>query len=75
MNSTSPVRAPVTLRFDVINVFDTSYVIRNGTGIGVFANQYGPRRGYYVGLAQLRAGRLCQEEAARRDALGLDISG
>jgi outer membrane immunogenic protein len=43
---------PVTLRFDVVNVFDTSYVIRNGTGIGVFANQYGPRRGYYFGLAQ-----------------------
>ena len=43
---------PVTLRFDVVNVFDTSYVIRNGTGIGVFANQFGPRRGYYFGLVQ-----------------------
>jgi opacity protein-like surface antigen/outer membrane receptor protein involved in Fe transport len=43
---------PVTLRFDVVNVFDTSYVIKNGTGIGVFANAYGPRIGYYFGLAQ-----------------------
>jgi opacity protein-like surface antigen/outer membrane receptor protein involved in Fe transport len=43
---------PVTLRFDVVNVFDTSYVLKNGTGIGVFANAYGPRRGYYLGLAQ-----------------------
>ena len=43
---------PVTLRFDVVNVFDTSYVLKNGTGIGVFANAYGPRRGYYFGLAQ-----------------------
>ena len=43
---------PVTLRFDVVNLFDTSYVIRNGSGIGVFAPQYGPRRGYYFGLAQ-----------------------
>jgi outer membrane receptor protein involved in Fe transport len=43
---------PVTLRFDVINLFDVSYAIRNGTGVGVFAPQYGPRRGYYFGLAQ-----------------------
>src|SRR5208337_4258465 len=43
---------PVTLRFDVVNVFDTSYVIKNGTGIGVFANAYGPRIGYYFGFAQ-----------------------
>ena len=43
---------PVTLRFDVINVFDVTYAIRNGTGVGVFAPQYGPRRGYYFGLSQ-----------------------
>jgi opacity protein-like surface antigen len=43
---------PVTLRFDVVNVFDTSYILKNGTGIGVFANAWGPRRGYYFGLAQ-----------------------
>jgi opacity protein-like surface antigen len=47
-----PGWAPVVARFDVVNVFDTSYVIRNGSGIGVFAPQYGPRRGYYFGLAQ-----------------------
>ena len=43
---------PVVARFDVVNVFDTSYIIRNGTGIGVFGNKYGPRRGYFFGLAQ-----------------------
>src|SRR5437588_183515 len=43
---------PITARFDVINVFDVSYAIRNGTGIGVFAPQYGPRRAYYFGIAQ-----------------------
>ncbi|TMJ22356.1 MAG: ligand-gated channel, partial [Alphaproteobacteria bacterium] len=43
---------PVTLRFDVVNVFDVSYALRDGTGIGVFARQFGPRRGYYFGLAQ-----------------------
>jgi opacity protein-like surface antigen len=42
----------VTVRFDVVNVADTVYQIRNGTGIGVFASQYGPRRGYYMGVSQ-----------------------
>jgi outer membrane receptor protein involved in Fe transport len=43
---------PFTVRFDVVNLFDTSYEIRNGTGIGVFAPQFGPRRGYFVGFTQ-----------------------
>jgi hypothetical protein len=43
---------PLTLRFDVVNIFDTLYQIRSGTGIGVFAPQYGPRRGFYAGLSQ-----------------------
>ena len=45
-----PDHQPVTVRFDVVNVFDTIYQIRNGTGIGVFAPQYGPRRGYFIGI-------------------------
>ncbi|WP_407178107.1 TonB-dependent receptor [Bradyrhizobium sp. STM 3562] len=43
---------PTTLRFDVVNLFDTSYVIRDGSGIGVFAPQYGPRRGFFFGISQ-----------------------
>ena len=43
---------PLTVRFDVVNLADEIYQIRNGTGIGVFAPQYGPRRGYFVGLSQ-----------------------
>jgi hypothetical protein len=43
---------PLTLRFDVVNLLDTLYQIRSGTGIGVFAPQYGPRRGIYAGLTQ-----------------------
>lgn len=43
---------PLTVRFDVVNVFDKIYQIRSGTGIGVFAPQFGPRRGYYVGISQ-----------------------
>jgi outer membrane receptor for ferrienterochelin and colicins len=41
----------LTVRFDVLNAFDTVYQIRNGTGIGVGAPQYGPRRGYFVGVS------------------------
>jgi len=43
---------PATLRFDIINLFDKVYEIRNGEGIGVFAPQYGPRREFLVGLSQ-----------------------
>jgi outer membrane receptor protein involved in Fe transport len=43
---------PTTLRFDVINVFDEKYEIRDGSGIGVGAPQFGPRRGFFVGLSQ-----------------------
>jgi opacity protein-like surface antigen len=43
---------PYTVRFDVVNVGDYIYQIRNGSGVGVFAAQYGPRRGYYMGISQ-----------------------
>ena len=42
---------PLTVRFDVINVIDKVYQIRSGSGIGVFAPQYGPPRGFFGGLA------------------------
>jgi len=42
---------PLTLQLAVVNVFDKIYVIRSGTGIGVFAPQYGQRRGLFGGLA------------------------
>ncbi|OAI43167.1 hypothetical protein AYO41_02660 [Verrucomicrobia bacterium SCGC AG-212-E04] len=38
-------------RFDLVNVFDQVYQLRDGSGIGVGAAQYGPRRGYFGGLA------------------------
>jgi outer membrane receptor protein involved in Fe transport len=43
---------PMTVRFDVINLLDTVYFIRNGSGIGVFAPQYGPQRGYFLGVSK-----------------------
>jgi outer membrane receptor protein involved in Fe transport len=43
---------PTTVRFDVVNLFDKIYEIRDGSGIGVFAPQFGPRRGFFVGVSQ-----------------------
>jgi outer membrane receptor protein involved in Fe transport len=48
----APDLKPVTARFTVVNVFDTIYEIRDGSGIGVFAPQFGMRRGFFVGLSQ-----------------------
>jgi len=42
----------VELRLDVINLFDQVYEIRDGTGVGVGAPQYGPRRTILAGLTQ-----------------------
>jgi hypothetical protein len=44
-------KGQIRLRFDVTNVFDQSYQLRNGTGIGVFAPQFGPRRGFFGGIS------------------------
>ena len=43
---------PMTIRFDVVNLFDTIYEIRDGSGIGVFAPQFGPRRGFFLGVSK-----------------------
>jgi outer membrane receptor protein involved in Fe transport len=47
-----PDNKPVTLRFDVVNLADEIYQIRDGSGIGVFAAQFGPRRGYFFGISK-----------------------
>ena len=41
---------PIELSLNVINVSDDIYEIRSGTGVGVFAPQYGPRRAIYAGI-------------------------
>ena len=43
---------PVEAKFTIVNLFNREYEIRDGTGIGVFAPQYGPRRGYFVTLGK-----------------------
>jgi len=47
---TLPGIGPCEARFDIINVLDNNYVLRNGTGVGVFAKQYSPPRGFFGGL-------------------------
>jgi outer membrane receptor protein involved in Fe transport len=47
-----PSAKPLNLRFTVVNLLDTLYLLRSGDGIGEFAPQYGPRRGFYVTLSQ-----------------------
>ena len=40
------------LRLDVLNLFDKTYIIRDGSGIGVGAPQFGLRRTIYAGLSE-----------------------
>ncbi len=42
----------VDARLDIVNLFDRAYEIRDGSGIGVGAPQWGPRRGVFVGLTK-----------------------
>lgn len=46
------VKPGLEVRFDVVNVADHVYEIRDGSGIGVGAPEYGPRRGFFVGLSK-----------------------
>ncbi|KXV30896.1 hypothetical protein AD939_09690, partial [Gluconobacter oxydans] len=40
------------LRLDVTNLFDRTYLLRDGSGIGVGAPQYGLRRTILTGIDQ-----------------------
>jgi outer membrane receptor protein involved in Fe transport len=42
----------VTVRGDIVNLFDEGYEIRDGSGIGVGAPQFGQRRSYYAGISK-----------------------
>jgi len=43
---------PIDVRLVANNVLDKVYQIRDGSGIGVFAPQYGARRGLFIGLTK-----------------------
>jgi len=44
-------KTAVNIRFDVVNIFDKIYELRDGSGIGVGAPQFGQRRGFYGTVA------------------------
>ncbi|MEG3177074.1 TonB-dependent receptor [Sphingomonas sp. RB3P16] len=46
-------KAPgIEVRFDVLNVADRVYEIRDGSGVGVGAPQFGARRGFMFGISK-----------------------
>jgi outer membrane receptor protein involved in Fe transport len=42
----------LTIRADVLNLFDKKYEIRSGEGVGVGAPQWGQRRGFFAGITK-----------------------
>jgi outer membrane receptor protein involved in Fe transport len=42
----------LSIRFDITNLFDKSYEIRDGSGVGVGAPQFGPRRAFFGGISK-----------------------
>ena len=40
----------LSVSFNVTNVADKTYLLRDGSGVGVGAPQYGARRGFFAGL-------------------------
>jgi outer membrane receptor protein involved in Fe transport len=52
-NFTGPgVLKGVSIRADVLNLFDKKYQIRSGEGVGVGAPQWGQRRGFFAGITK-----------------------
>ncbi|HXX84104.1 MAG TPA: TonB-dependent receptor [Casimicrobiaceae bacterium] len=45
-----PLVGKIIGRLTVVNVFDQSYKLRDGTGVGVGAPQFGPRRAFYASI-------------------------
>jgi outer membrane receptor for Fe3+-dicitrate len=46
-----PEYGKIQVRFDITNLTNDAYQLRTGSGIGVFAPQYGPRRGFFGGVS------------------------
>ena len=43
---------PITLRADVVNLLDETYLSRSQTDVGVFAPAFGARRMIYAGITK-----------------------
>ena len=49
---TLPIIEKINARLSIVNLFDRSYAIKSGEGIGVGAPRFGPRRTFYLTLAK-----------------------
>ena len=47
-----PQLGKINIRLAIINVTDQVYELRDGSGVGVGAPQFGPRRGAYIGFTK-----------------------
>ena len=52
MEAKSGLLSGTEFRLDILNIFDRQYQIRDGSGIGVGAPQWGQRRGVFVGVSK-----------------------
>ena len=52
LSAVQQLRPGTQLRLDILNLADETYEIRNGTGVGVGAPQYGIRRTILAGITQ-----------------------
>jgi outer membrane receptor protein involved in Fe transport len=52
LSAVQQLRPGTQLRLDILNLADATYQIRNGTGVGVGAPQYGIRRTILAGVTQ-----------------------
>jgi|HubBroStandDraft_1064217.scaffolds.fasta_scaffold00005_56 hypothetical protein len=43
---------PLSVSLNLVNALDEIYLLRSQTGIGEFANQYGPRRSVFLGVTK-----------------------
>ncbi|HEX4779574.1 MAG TPA: TonB-dependent receptor [Usitatibacter sp.] len=57
LGATQEIRGPgigkLEVRLVVVNLFDKTYELRDGTGIGVGAPQFGARRAFYAGITKV----------------------
>ncbi len=56
LSATETIQSSLLGKFEarvaILNLFDRRFELRDGTGIGVGAPQFGPRRGFYGGLTK-----------------------
>ncbi len=47
-----PLVGPFSVRLAVLNVLNRVYELRDGSGVGVGAPQFGPQRAFFAGLSK-----------------------